>query len=116
VEGGPPSFDFLGKLLDWSWAACMAVVSVFWRKLSEMEKNSVAKADFEALVRKVDGKANNDEMDRQRDNIASLFDGQTAIREDMHKNTRDILTAVGALSREVGQVIGQVNGERHRGP
>lgn len=43
-------------------------------KVDALESSKVSKSDFAILASKVDGKAEDSEMDRQRDNIAKIFD------------------------------------------
>lgn len=79
-------------------AALFGIGGWVWRithaKVEAMETGKASKADLQALAAKVDAKADIGEMDRQRDNIAKLFDkldeyGRRA--EDRH---RELLTAL----------------------
>ncbi len=65
----------LGKAVEWGWAVISALLGVVYtmhNKRMDKIEDSVAEGD----------KANRAEIDRQRDNVAKLFDKVEALRTD----------------------------------
>lgn len=102
----------LEKILGFLVAILFGLGGWVWRithaKVEAMEANKVNKSDFHALSARVDTKADTAEMNRQRDNIAELFDGQTAIRKEMHDNHVATITAISGLATQVATLAGRM--------
>lgn len=63
-----------GKFIDWALAGLGTIIAAVWADNRRRQ---------EKMQELLENKADKVEMDRQRDNISSLFDGQTTIRRDM---------------------------------
>jgi hypothetical protein len=102
----------LEKILGFLVAILFAVGGWVWKvthaKVEAMEAGKATKADLQALALRIDGKADQSEMNRQRDNIAELFDGQTAIRKEMHDNHIATITAISGLATQVATLAGRM--------
>ena len=93
-------------------AALFGLGAHVWRKtearVEALEAGKAGKADVEKLATKIDLKADETEMGRQRDNIAALFDGQTAIRKEMHENHVATMRAFGDIAAQVANLTGRI--------
>lgn len=93
-------------------AALFGIGAHLWRKtegkVEAMESDKASKSELRDLERRIDAKADNAEMNRQRDNIAELFDGQTAIRKEMHENHIATMKALSDVAVTVANLSGHV--------
>jgi predicted Holliday junction resolvase-like endonuclease len=77
--------DILNWLFDKLWILVGALVAYIWTSHTSEIK------ELKAAIAK---KADVAEMDRQRDNIAKLFDEHNAIRREMSKGFEDVKDAI----------------------
>lgn len=89
-----------------------AIGGYVWKKtdgrVDALEKDRASKADLAALAAKVDAKADNSEMTIQRGNIKDLFEGQSAIRSEMHGNHITQMTAINTIATQVAMLVGRM--------
>lgn len=84
--------EALRWVLDKLWVAIGALLGWLWHT------NKQELAELRAAIAQ---KADKDELDRQRDNIATLFNEHTAIRRDMAKGFDDVKEAIHKGNMEI---------------
>lgn len=77
----PDDPGLLADALKWVIAAATALISLVWGDM---------RYRVHKLEQKLDLKADKDEVNRQRDNVATLYEGQTEIRREI-QNTATVL-------------------------
>jgi hypothetical protein len=78
---------FLAKALEYAWAGVLALVGVVWRMLhSQLD---TMRGHQQAMIQ-----ANTNEIDRQRDNIAKIFDKIQALAERAEQRHLELLKTI----------------------
>jgi hypothetical protein len=86
-------FDLLKTVFTYAWPIVIGISTYLW-KLQNEKIESIKKAAKEEAD---DIKA---EMERQRDNIAKLFDADTAIRSEAEKRHIEIMRDINNMVRK----------------
>lgn len=94
------------KVLEWMWAAVAALVSAVWFKHNQEMKDLKVKLD--RLTDSLDRKGDQSEIDRQRDNIAKLFDETNHLRTEIGNVRTDMATGFGTLATQIASVQGNL--------
>lgn len=89
---GPDEAGVLKTLIDWGWAAIMALVSVLYA--SNERRLKAHKDRMDNIEADMEEKADKTEMDRQRDNVAELFRNQAQLRSEMAQGFSEVGKAI----------------------
>lgn len=86
-----------GGILKWLGGFSVALVSVIWgllkmdiTDLKRKIEDKAEKYDITKMVEKIENKAPISEMNRQRDNVEKLFDGQIKLRDAMNNEFTEL--------------------------
>ncbi len=116
--------DLLSDALKWLLAACLGLGAWVWKKtdakVESMDGSKASKADFETykaehraamqtLTAIVNSKADTGEMNRQRDNIDTLFTQDSAIRNEMHTNQVSMMGTLNTIAAQVAHIAGRLD-------
>lgn len=111
--------DSAKELIKWLAAGLFGMGWWVWRKTDAKVEEKAAKSELQEVKRTVEqlhaelkGKADETEMDRQRDNISALFTAQTGMRQDMHANHVAMMTAVNTIATQVANIAGRLEKDR----
>ena len=76
-------------------------------KASKADMEGVRKA-MEQIATDLKSKADEAEMNRQRDNINALFNAQTSMRQEMHANHVAMMTTMNTIATQVANIAGRL--------
>lgn len=89
-----PSVDptVISRVLDWVWAVALALAGLVWRSNSKRMDGIEVRMDKQDT--KIDGKADDKELTRQRHNIEELFNQQRQLDHTVRSGTEEVLRSM----------------------
>ncbi len=96
----------------WVWKKTDAKVDALDAgKASKTDMEGVRKA-MEQIATDLKSKADEVEMNRQRDNISALFNAQTSMRQEMHANHVAMMTTMNTIATQVANIAGRLERDK----
>ena len=111
--------DMLTDAVKWLIGALFGLGLWAWKKtdakVEAMDATKASKADMEGVRKAMEqiatdlkSKADEAEMNRQRDNINALFNAQTSMRQEMHANHVAMMTTMNTIATQVANIAGRL--------